>query len=365
MASLLIITIKKIQGLNLTSSRYDCTLDVSILLMLSTIQIEQMTFEIEIQPAGVKYQSGSDVTVLNAALTSNFFLEHSCRKGECGLCSATLLSGSVKNEHGNLVTAGEILTCSSYPRSNISLRANFHPELAGIDCLTLPCKVVSCDFVTDDIVILILRYPSTVKFNYLPGQYIDLMYKGVRRSYSIANAQVGSAGIELHIRLISGGEFSQLLVNGCDVGQLMRMEGPKGSFFTRQATNPVIFLAGGTGFAPIKAMAEALLIHNTERTIYIYWGMENSTNFYIDVAKCWAEKYNNVYYVPVVSSKDDAWIGRNGLVHEAVVEDFPNLSQYHIYACGSPAMINSAKEAFISHGLNAAHYYADIFVSSK
>ena len=324
-----------------------------------------MNYDIEIQPAGVKYRANHEETVLNAALTNKLFLEHSCRKGACGLCSATLLSGSVKNEHGDLVTAGEILTCSSYPRSNISLRATYHPELAGIDCLTLPCKVDSCDLVTDDIVILKLRYPSTATFNYLPGQYIDLMYKGVRRSYSIANAQVGSMGVELHIRLISGGEFSQLLVNGCEVGQLMRMEGPKGTFFTQQATNPVIFLAGGTGFAPIKAMVEALLKHNTERTLYIYWGMVNSTSFYTDVAKSWVEKYSNVHYVPVVSSKDESWMGRNGLVHEAVIKDFPDLSQYHVYACGSPLMINSAKEAFILQGLNALHFYADIFVSSK
>ena len=324
-----------------------------------------MNYDIEIHPTGLKYQGSAEDTVLSAALASKVFLEHSCRKGKCGLCSATLLSGSVKNEKGNLVTAGEIFTCSSYPRSNISIKATFYLEIAGIDCLTLPCKVVSCDFVTDDIVILILRYPSTVKFNYLPGQYVDLMYKGVRRSYSIANAQVGCAGIELHIRLISGGEFSQLLVDGCEVGQLMRIEGPKGVFFTRTATNPVIFLAGGTGFAPIKAMVEDLLKNNTERLIYIYWGMVNAKSFYTDVATTWVENYNNVHYVPVLSGEDEGWTGRRGLVHQAVINDFPDLSQPHIYACGSPLMISSAKEAFISHGLNAVQFHADIFVSSK
>jgi CDP-4-dehydro-6-deoxyglucose reductase len=247
----------------------------------------------------------------------------------------------------------------------LSISAIFYPELSAIDSITLPCKVVSCDLVADDIVILTLRYPPTATFNYLPGQYLDLVYKGVRRSYSIANAQVNAAGIELHIRLIPGGEFSELLVNGCDVGQLMRIEGPKGVFFIRKADNPVIFLAGGTGFAPIKAMVEELLENNTERTIHIYWGMVNSKSFYTDVAKSWAEKYSHVHYVPVVSGHDDAWVGRKGFVHEAVINDFPDLSQYHVYACGSPLMISSAKETFISHGLNKSHFYADIFVSSK
>jgi CDP-4-dehydro-6-deoxyglucose reductase len=324
-----------------------------------------MIYDIEILPAGVNYQAGSDDTVLNAAITSKLFLEHSCRKGECGLCSAMLLSGAVQNQHGEIVTTGEILTCSSYPRSDLSIKVIFYPELATIDCITLPCKVVSCEVVADDIVILTLRYPPTVSFNYLSGQYVDLIYKGVRRSYSIANAHANSAGIELHIRLIPGGEFSELLANGCDVDQLMRIEGPKGAFFIRKANNPIIFLAGGTGFAPIKAMVEELLKNNIERTIYIYWGMLNTNSFYTDVATFWAKKCTHVHYVPVVSGEDEAWTGRKGFVHEAVIIDFPDLSQYHVYACGSPLMINSAKEAFISQGLHKSHFYADIFVSSK
>ncbi len=324
-----------------------------------------MKYDIEIRPAGVKYQAGSDDTVLNAAITSKLFLEHSCRKGACGLCYATLLSGFVKNEQGHLVTEGEILTCCSYPQSDLSIKVNFFPELATIDCVTLPCKVVSCKVVADDIVILTLRYPSTATFNYLPGQYIDLIYKGVRRSYSIANTQASLVGIELHIRLIPGGEFSQLLAIGCDVGQLMRIEGPRGVFFVRKADNPLIFLAGGTGFAPVKAMVDELLENNTERTIYIYWGMVNAAYFYTDVAQLWAEKYSRVHYVPIVSGKDETWIGRKGSAQQAIIEDFPDLSPYHVYACGSPLMISSAKAAFISHGLNTGHFYADIFVSSK
>ncbi len=324
-----------------------------------------MSFNINLQPASINYPASSDETILNAALKNKLFLDHGCTKGECGLCSATLLSGFVKNEHEHVVTSGEILTCCSYPQSDLSIKANFYPELAEIDCLTLPCKIISCTAVTADIVILKLRHPSNVTFNYLSGQYIDLIYKGVRRSYSIANMKTESSCIELHIRLIENGEFSELLINHCAKDQLMRLEGPKGTFFVRRSTNPLIFLAGGTGFAPIKAMVETLLNTGIERPIYIYWGMTNAMSFYTNIPHSWLETYSYVHYVPVVSNEDESWAGRKGLVHEALVEDFSDLSDYHVYACGSPLMINSAKKALISNGLNSAHFYADIFVSSK
>ncbi|TAL64573.1 MAG: 2Fe-2S iron-sulfur cluster binding domain-containing protein [Legionella sp.] len=324
-----------------------------------------MNYEIEIQPESIKFQASPSDTVLNAAISNGLFLEHSCRKGDCGLCSAELLSGIVRNEHGNIVSSGRILTCCSSPRSNLKLLANYIPELAGIDCVTLPCKVVSLDLKTDDIVTLFLRIPPTERFNYLPGQYIDLIYNGIRRSYSIANSQAVSSGIELHIKLIPKGEFSHLLANNCEVNQLMRIEGPKGTFFVRNATNPIIFLAGGTGFAPIKAMVEDLLKNKIERTLHIYWGMTNSRNFYTDIVSNWAEQYSSVHYVPVVSEVDKHWDGRRGLVHKAVLEDFPDLSSYHVYACGAPLMINDAKETFISQGLKESNFFADVFISSK
>lgn len=324
-----------------------------------------MNYDVKIQPADVSYIASKEDTILDAALTNKLFLEHSCKKGECGLCTVTLLSGSVKSKQGCITSQGEILTCSSYPASNLSIRANFYLELAEIQCVTLPCKIVNQVFFAPDIVILTLRYPPTTKFNYLPGQYIDLIYKGVRRSYSIANTQTVLAGIELHIRLIPNGEFSQLLRHESGIGQMVRIEGPKGTFFVRKSSSPIIFLAGGTGFAPIKAMIEFLLENNIDRNINIYWGMTGAEDFYSNLPYSWAEKYNNIRYVPVVSSEDEAWSGRRGLVSQAVINDFPNLSAYHVYACGSPLMINSAKEMFVSCGLSPLHFYADVFVSSK
>jgi CDP-4-dehydro-6-deoxyglucose reductase len=324
-----------------------------------------MNYKIQIKPAGLDYQASVEDTLLSAALANDLILEHSCRKGECGLCSATLLSGSVKTAKGETVDSGEILTCCSYPQSDLTLTANCIPELAAVKCQTLPCKVAGLAFKAESILILHLRLPETSRFNYLPGQYIDLIYKGIRRSYSIANAETSASGIELHIRLLPDGVFSRLLSEECGSAQLMRLEGPKGTFFVREAANSIIFLAGGTGFAPVKAMVEALLHSQTERTIYLYWGMSKADGFYSDCPRYWAEQYSFIHYIPVVSEESADWTGRRGLVHEAVLEDFSDLEGFHVYACGSPLMINAAKETFTAKGLGAAHFYADIFVSSK
>ena len=324
-----------------------------------------MNFEIKIEPSGVVFQSSPDNNLLDSAISNDIFLDYSCKKGDCGLCTATILSGSVKTEDGQVFNSGPILTCCSYSQSDLVLQATYIPELSGVKCVTLPCKVKSLVYNTDDIVTLILRLPPSMAFHYLEGQYIDLIFNGVRRSYSIANSKKSGENIELHIRLLADGEFSNLLKTSCSVDQLMRIEGPKGTFFIRKSTAPILFIAGGTGFAPIKAMIEDLLFNKVDRTIYIYWGMRDSKSFYTEIASQWAEKYPHIHFVPVLSDANATWDGRRGFVHQAVYDDFVDLSSFHVYACGSSLMVNSAKEAFLARGLNADHFFADIFLSSN
>ena len=322
-----------------------------------------MIYTIKIQPANIQYPASSETTLLDAALASQLSLQHGCKKGICGTCSATVLSGTIKNELGEIVNAGKVLTCKSYALSDATLKATYYPKLANIPCVTLPCKIDQQSFLADDILILTLRLPPTTTFQYLPGQYIDLIAGDVRRSYSIANAHASGQNIELHIHLLSDGALSQILKQST-LNQLLRLEGPKGTFFVRDAANPILFLAGGTGFAPVKAMVEELLANQSARPIYIYWGMPHASSLYTDIATSWAKEYSHVHYVPVISSEDLEWTGRSGLVHQAVMDDFHDLSDYHVYACGSPAMIDAAKNAFIKQGLIAAHFYSDAFVSS-
>ena len=323
-----------------------------------------MTYNIHIYPASIQYQASSETTLLNAALANKCNLQHSCRKGSCGVCVAEILSGLVKNEHGAMVRSGLVLTCQSYAHSDTTLKANYFAELTDIACVTTPCKISKLSFMTEDIIALTLRLPPTTKFNYLPGQYIDLISAGKRRSYSIANALTDSKTIELHIRLLADGEFSQLLKNAT-LNQLMHIDGPKGTFFVREAPNPIIFLAGGTGFAPIKAMVESLLASKSSRDIYIYWGMSESKSFYSDIAKTWEMESHHIHYLPVLSSEDRTWTGRRGFVHQAVLHDFHDLSPFHVYACGQQLMIQAARDTFVANGLDKTHFYSDIFVASK
>ena len=168
----------------------------------------------------------------------------------------------------------------------------------------------------------------------------------------------------MHIRLLPDGQLSRLLTD-LQLNQLMRIEGPKGTFFVRDAPNPLIFLAGGTGFAPVKAMLEDLLARQVQRDMYIYWGMPVSSSLYTDIANTWALAHKQVTYVPVISGTDPSWVGRRGLVHQVVLEDFLNLNKYHVYACGSALMCQAAKEAFVYQGLKAENFYQDAFVSSN
>lgn len=321
-------------------------------------------YEINIKPANIHYPSAVDTTLLDAALANKLSLQYSCKRGTCGTCSADVLSGLVKNESGDMVTSGAVLTCSSYAQSDVTLNATYYPELANIECLTVPCKISTQSYLTGDIVILTFRLPPTTTFTYLPGQYIDLIHGGIRRSYSIANAQTSSKDIELHIRLLDDGEFSQVIKHST-LNQLMRLEGPKGTFFVRKAEAPIIFLAGGTGFAPVKAMIEGLLAQQSKRDIHIYWGMPYSSSLYTDIATTWANEFESIHYVPVISADDNSWSGRRGFVHQAVLDDFLDLSNYHVYACGSPLMIDAAKETFLKQNLPETHFYSDAFVPSK
>ncbi|WP_290705502.1 FAD-binding oxidoreductase [Amphritea sp.] len=321
-----------------------------------------MPYEIIIQPAGVHFQS--DRNLLDDALKQSVPLAHSCKTGDCGICTAEIISGEVENEKGIIVKSGDVLVCQSKALSNTTLKAFYHPELVGQKEQTVPCKVDSFSLVTDDVMVIRFRFPATVKFNYLPGQYVDLSFKGIKRSYSIANAKQVSTGIELHIRKVLNGQMSNALFSGIKKGQLMRVEGPKGTFFIRQSKRPLILLAGGTGIAPVKAMVEELICNQDKRDIHIYWGMSLVNSFYLQELAEISEKNSHIYYTPVLSGDGD-WNGRTGFVHQAVCDDFLSMQDFQVYACGSPLMINAARAAFNIKGLSSEQFFSDAFTPAE
>ncbi|OKP01934.1 FAD-binding oxidoreductase [Xenorhabdus eapokensis] len=325
-----------------------------------------MTTTVKLSPSEITFSTIKNKTILEAALESGIVLEHSCKNGSCGMCESFLLAGEVSDEQDHVYQAGErFLTCQCKPSSDeIVIEAEYYPELTKLTKKIVPCKVSSINMVADEYIVIKFRLPPTASFAFLPGQYINLHYQGVIRSYSIANTNVQD-GIELHIRRVNNGAMSSLLFNGLAINALMRLEGPMGTFFVRDDVRPIIFLAGGTGFAPIKSMVEKLIQQDSKRDIHIYWGMNNGSDFYSNLPVKWANEYENIHYVPVVSSENPQWSGRKGFVHKAVIEDFHCLSAFAVYACGSPMMIEAAKTDFVKKGLSGKHFFSDAFTVSK
>jgi len=330
-----------------------------------------MTYKITLLPSKKEFSADDSTTLLDAALQAKINLPHSCRNGDCGTCKAKLLVGKTEQTDASIGLSAEekalgyILTCVTKPKSDVEIESGYCPELDGIDPVLMPCKVNSIEFPSVDIAIIKLRLPPNQRLVYLPGQYIDLMWKGMQRSYSIANSSATGEHIELHVRHVPNGIFSKLLFEDLKPETLLRLNGPHGTFFTRNGTEPIIFLAGGTGFAPVKAMVEELLANQTARNIFIYWGVRSTDSLYSDIPRLWAEKFQNIIFVPVVSNSDDSWQGRTGLVHEAVLSDFSDLREFHVYACGAPALINVARKEFIKQGLAEKNFYSDAFTPFK
>ncbi|TKF23456.1 2Fe-2S iron-sulfur cluster binding domain-containing protein [Vibrio genomosp. F6] len=322
-----------------------------------------MQYNIEIQPAGVSYKS--EENLLEDALSNSLPLEHSCKTGDCGVCSAEVLSGSIENEDGYIVTSGQILTCQSKAQSDAILKAHYYPELAHIKQQTVPCKVVSVEYPTDDIVILTFRFPPTAKFDYLSGQYVDLSYKGIKRSYSIANAKKETKEIELHIRKVSDGKMSDALFGQVKENQLMRMEGPKGTFFVKSNTKPLVLIATGTGIAPVKAVVEDLVEKQDPRDIHIYWGMQYKNELYCEALIDLVEQHQNIKFTAALSREESEGTFYKGYVQEAVMRDFKSLIEYEVYACGSVSMINQAKDLFINNQLPSESFFSDAFTPAK
>lgn len=320
---------------------------------------------IKVLPSAVCLESIENATVLEAALTAGVTLEHSCRNGSCGLCTSKIIQGEVLDHNNQVLGSGHtFLTCQCRSHSQeLIIESEYYPELSKVSRKVVPCKVSSVE-VDACFLVIKFRLPPTANFEFLPGQYINLTYQGITRSYSIANAD-SKDGIELHIRRVPDGVMSSLLFSEIKLDTLMRIDGPIGTFFVRESSAPIIFLAGGTGFAPVKAMVEALISSHSTRKVCIYWGMNSGKDFYSQLPNEWAEKFDNIAFIPVVSGFDAEWDGRTGLVHHAVLQDFQEMTDYCVYACGSPHMIAAAKEDFVKAGLSEKKFFSDAFTVSK
>ncbi len=331
------------------------------------------SFRVTLQPSGHTFTTDGSDSVLQAALDAGLTLPYGCRNGACGACKGRVIDGLV--DHGPaqeqaLPTADRVsglaLFCCAKPLSDLVLECREVGTAKDIPVKIMPCRVQKIERVAADVIVLSLKLPANERLQFLAGQYIEFLLKdGKRRAFSIANAPHDDGFLQLHIRLIAGGEFTGHVFGAMKEKDILRFQGPYGSFFLREeSTKPMILLAGGTGFAPIKALVEHAIHHNIARPMEIYWGARNRAGLYLpDLPLEWAAAHSHVRYVPVLSdaTEQDAWQGRTGLVHRAVLEDHADLSAYQVYACGAPAMIDAARTEFVVRGLPAEEFFADAF----
>ena len=334
------------------------------------------SFAISVQPSGIQFEAQPGESLLAAGIRQGIGLPYGCKDGACGSCKCKLVSGQVAQSNFQRKALSEdeeaqgfVLTCSAKALSDITLESRQVTPAGALPVKKMPTRVSSLTRKTDDVMVMQLQLPANDTFVYRAGQYVEFILRdGARRSYSMANAPSQGPGIDLHIRHMPGGRFTDLVFGSMKEKDILRIEGPMGSFFLREeSSKPMVFLASGTGFAPLKALLEHMQHCGITRPVTLYWGGHRPADLYMDDwvrAQC--DAMPNLHYVPVVSDAlpEDAWQGRTGFVHRAVLEDFPDLSGHQVYACGAPVVVDSAKRDFGAlAGLPADEFFADAFTS--
>ncbi len=328
--------------------------------------------KVTIKNSGHTFDVRPSQTVLQAAIDAGINLPYGCRNGACGSCKAKLISGKVMHNDYQVsamsdaeLAAGNALLCCAMALEDLTIECREVGGLAGIKPRILPARVAKKEQLAHDVVALHLQLPASERLQFKAGQYIEFILKdGKRRAFSIANAQHDAEFLQLHIRVIPGGVFSEYVANELVEKAILRIEAPFGTFFLREDSNkPIILVAGGTGFAPVKGIVEHMLFNNIQRDIILYRGARQVQDLYMhELCEKWAEFTPHLTYVPVISEpQDGTWQGRVGLVHEAVLADIEDLSSYQAYVCGAPGMCEVAHTSFVQQGLLPDEFFSDAF----
>lgn len=347
-----------------------------------------MVHKVTLRPSGREFMVEGDETILAAALRAGIGLPYGCKSGTCGTCKSTVLEGQWEQGphaasalNADEQAGGRVLVCCSRPHTDLVVEARELTGFGDIPIRKMPCRVAKIERPTDDVAIMYLQLPANERLQFRAGQYLEFILKdGARRSYSMATAPHADEQIALHIRHTPGGAFTDALFGlkkpEIKERDILRFEGPLGTFFLREESRkPIVLLASGTGFAPIKAIAEHIFHKRVNvdepnkpaRKVVLYWGCRSRKDLYLDeLPRRWAAEQPNFSYVPVLSEPrpEDGWTGRTGFVHLAVMADLTDLSGYQVYACGVPVMVDSARADFTAKcGLPADEFFADAFTT--
>jgi CDP-4-dehydro-6-deoxyglucose reductase len=342
---------------------------------------------VRIEPHGRTLRVAAGEPVLQAALAAGLNLPHSCKSGHCSSCRARLVAGEIHYPNGRPlgVTAaeaasGQVLLCQARPRSDLVVEARLIASVADVEIKTLPCRIARLTPLAPDVLEVLLQLPAVERLRFHPGQYLDvLLGEGRRRSFSIACPPHDAGLLELHVRRVAGGGFTQRLFgvpadgaaapaaapdSALRAGSLLRIEGPMGQFSYRPGTSPVIMVGGGTGFAPLKSMLRHVLETGIRRDIHFYWGARHAADLYEEQRVLgWSRLNPQLTFTAVLSeaTRAEARHHRTGWVHDAVLADHPELSDFEVYAAGPPAMIEAMRASFPRHGLPVQRLYFDSF----
>jgi len=328
-----------------------------------------MSFSVRTEPAGHQFQAEPDQTLLAAALAQRIGLPYGCRQGTCGSCTAQLLTGRVRYPDGTPPALdgqppGACLTCQAMPASDLALRVAEIERLSEIEVRTLPCRIAEKTQLNHDVMRLRVKLPEGQRLAYRAGQYIEFLLRdGSRRAFSIANPPHDDELLELHIRRVPGGRFSDEVFETLAARAILRLQGPLGTFVLREESpRPILLVGGGTGFAPLKAMLEHAFHCGIARPITLYWGVRSQRDLYLPALPAhWEREYPQFRWIPVLSEPDHDWAGRTGWVHEAVLADQPTLADHDVYLSGPPPMVDAGRAAFEAAGLAVDHLFSDAF----
>ncbi|MDP9900460.1 CDP-6-deoxy-delta-3,4-glucoseen reductase [Variovorax ginsengisoli] len=347
---------------------------------MTSAVLHEAAFQITVEPSGRHFVVQGDETILAAAIRQGIGLPYGCKDGACGSCKCRKLAGEVTHgPHQSKALSAEeelsglVLTCCAHARSDVMLESRQVTEAGALPIRKMPSRVQTLTRLSHDVVMLRLQLPAGEPLQFHAGQYVEFILRdGARRSYSMANAphtlSEPGTGIELHIRHLPGGKFTDHVFGAMKEKEILRIEGPFGSFFLREDSDkPIVLLASGTGFAPIKALIEHMKFLGVDRPATLYWGGRRPEDLYMaDWVRAQMASMPNLHFVPVVSNAmpEDQWTGRTGFVHRAVLEDFPDLSGHQVYACGAPIVVDSAKRDYVAEaGLSEDEFYADPFTT--
>lgn len=340
-----------------------------------------MTYTITVQPSGRSFETDSGETMLMAGIRQGIGLPYGCKDGACGSCKCKKLSGSVRHgpHQDKALSAqeeadGYVLTCCGTPTSDVVLESRQVTHAGAFPIKKMPARVAALDKLSPDVMRVKLQLPANDVIQYHAGQYVEFILRdGARRSYSMANAphtliESGAPMVELHVRHMPGGKFTDHVFAAMKEKEILRIEGPYGSFYLRDdSPKPIVLLASGTGFAPIKAIIEHMQFMGITRNAVLYWGGRRPHDLYLnDWVQAQCAEMPHLKYVPVVSDAlpEDGWSGRTGFVHQAVLQDLPDLSGHQVYACGAPIVVDSARQDYVRQaGLPEEEFYADAFTS--